>query len=124
VGQADMVSRDPAAPKLGDVVDDVTPGGPGGDASAVWRRAPQAAYVESPGRAVVLDLAHLDRPPYVFEGSAAEIWGCLDEGWTQADVANHLAEAFEAPVEVVAADVGQFVDRLRELGLVVAGDAV
>ena len=42
--------------------------------TTVWRRATSAAYVESPERVVVLDLDHLDLPPYVFEGSAAQIW--------------------------------------------------
>ena len=31
-----------------------------------------------------------------------------------------LAEAFEVPAEVVTADVRQFVDRLADLGLIVA----
>jgi hypothetical protein len=88
----------------------------------VWRRAQGAAYVESPDRVVVLDLDHLDLPPYVFEGTAAQIWARLDGDRPEAEIVSHLAEAFQAPVEVVAADVRQFVDRLRELGLVVDGD--
>jgi hypothetical protein len=93
----------------------------------VWRRSPDAAYVESPSgaveRAVVLDLNHLDRPPYVFEGSAAHVWARVDGHRTEAEIVNDLAEAFEAPVEVVAADVRRFVDRLRDLGLVIADHA-
>jgi hypothetical protein len=88
--------------------------------STVWRRATSAAYVESPERAVVLDLDHPDRAPYVFEGSSAQVWGCLDGDRTEGEIVQDLAEAFEAPVEVVAADVRQFVDRLRGLGLIVA----
>jgi hypothetical protein len=38
-------------------------------------------------------------------------------------MAAELAEAFEAPVDVVTADVRQFVDRLRELGLLVGDGA-
>jgi hypothetical protein len=90
----------------------------------VWRRAPGTAYVETPAgsaeRVVVLDLDHPDRPPYVFSGSAAQIWACVDGDRTESEIAADLAEAFEAPVEVVAADVREFVDRLRDLGLVVA----
>ena len=92
-----------------------------------WRRATTAAYVESaPGsqaRVVVLDLDRPELPPYVFEGSAAEIWARVD-GRTEAEIAADLAEAFGAPVEVVATDVRQFIDRLRDLGLVVADTGV
>jgi Coenzyme PQQ synthesis protein D (PqqD) len=90
--------------------------------STVWRRAASAAYVESPDRVVVLDLDHPDRTPYVFEGSAAQVWACVDGARTVSEIVTDLAEAFEAPVDVVAADVRQFVDRLRDLGLIVALD--
>jgi uncharacterized protein YbjT (DUF2867 family) len=90
--------------------------------STVWRRATSAAYVESPQRVALLDLDHPDLPPYVFEGSAAQVWACVDGDRTEAEIATDLAEAFGAPVEVVAADVRQFVDQLRDLGLIV-GDA-
>lgn len=88
-------------------------------ATTVWRRATSAAYVESPERVVVLDLDHLDRSPVVFEGSAAQVWACVDGDRTESEIVSDLAEAFEVPVEVVAADVRQFVDRLRDLGLIV-----
>jgi hypothetical protein len=91
--------------------------------STVWRRATSAAYVEAPDRVVVLDLDHLDRAPYVFEGSAAQVWGCVDGDRTESEIVTDLAEAFEAPVDVVAVDVRQFVDRLRDLGLIVADTA-
>ena len=89
----------------------------------VWQHAPSTAYVESPERVVVLDLSHLELPPYVFEGSAAQVWTCLDGDRTEAEVVNDLAEAFDVPAEVVEPDVKLFVDRLVDLGLVVgAGD--
>jgi hypothetical protein len=94
--------------------------GEAGTAGTVWRRATSTAYVESPERVVVLDLDHLDRSPVVFEGSAAQVWACVDGDRTEAEIVRDLAEAFEVPVEVVATDVRQFVDRLRDLGLVVA----
>jgi hypothetical protein len=87
----------------------------------VWRRAPSAAYVESEDRAVVLDLDHLERPPYVFEGPASQIWACVDGDRTESELVADLAEAFEVPTEQMAGDVREFVDRLRDLGLVVAG---
>jgi hypothetical protein len=89
----------------------------------VWEHAPSTAYVESPERVVVLDLSRLDLPPYVFEGSAAQVWACLDGDRTEAEVVADLADAFDVPTEVVEPDVKLFVDRLVDLGLVVgAGD--
>ncbi len=63
--------------------------------------APDTAYVESPERVVVLDLDHLELPPYVFEGSAAQIWACVDGERSETEIVADLAEAFEAPVDVV-----------------------
>jgi hypothetical protein len=98
--------------------------GPTGVGRTVWRRASSTAYVESPAgsaqRVVVLDLDHLDLPPYVFEGSAAQVWACLDGDRTESEIVADLAEAYEVPAEVVAGDLRQFVDRLRALGLIVA----
>jgi hypothetical protein len=92
--------------------------------AAVWERAPRTAYVESPGRVVVLDLAHLDLPPYLFEGSAAQVWVCLDGDRSEAEIVADLAEAYAVRPEVIEPDVRQFVDRLVGLGLIVtaAGD--
>jgi len=90
----------------------------------VWRRATSAAYVESQPesgeRVVVVDLDHLDLPPYVFEGSGAQVWLCVDGDRTEAEIVADLAEAFDIAVEVVAPDVRGFLSRLAELGLVVA----
>jgi hypothetical protein len=109
------------------------PPGPGSSAGStagttIWRRATSTAYVESPPgsaeRVVALDLDHLDRPPFVFEGSAAQVWACVDGERTESQIVTDLAEAFGASVEVVAADVRQFVDQLSDLGLIVTdGDA-
>jgi hypothetical protein len=102
-------------------------GGPVSIGTTVWRRATSTAYVESPPgapeRVVVLDLDHLDLPPYVFEGSAAQVWSCLDGQRTETEVVTDLADAYEVSAEVVAGDVRAFVDRLRDLGLIVTGDA-
>jgi hypothetical protein len=93
--------------------------GPTGVGATVWGHADSTAYVESAERVVVLDLDHPDLPPYVFEGSGAQIWACLDGDRTEEEIVADLAEAFEIPAEVVGPDVRQFVDRLRELGLIV-----
>ncbi len=92
-----------------------------GQGSTVWRRATGVAYVDSPERVVVLDLDHLDLPPYVFEGSAAQVWAGVDGVRTEAELVTELAVAYEVPAEVVAGDVRQFIDRLRDLGLILDG---
>jgi hypothetical protein len=97
------------------VVDSVSP--TTGD-ETLWRRVEHAAYVDSGERVVVLDLDHLDLPPYVFEGTAAEIWACLDGDRTEAEVIDDLADAHALPVEAVADDVAGFIRRLQSLGLV------
>ena len=95
----------------------------GGDPGrTVWRRAPSTAYVESDQRVVVLDLDHLDLAPYVFEGTASQIWACIDGDRTESEMVADLAEAFEVTADVVAPDVREFLDRLVDLGLIVADD--
>ena len=94
--------------------------GPADRGATVWRHAERTAYVESPERVVVLDLDHLDRAPYIFEGSAAVVWACLDGDRTESEIVVDLAEAYQTETATVAADVTQFVDHLRGLGLVVA----
>ncbi len=69
----------------------------------------------------MVDLDHLDLPPYVFEGSAARIWACVDGERSEAQMVAELAEVYDVAAEVVAPDVRAFVERLRGLGLVVAG---
>jgi hypothetical protein len=96
--------------------------GAAGGADTVWRHAPGTSYVDSPERVVIVDLDHLERMPYVFAGPAAEIWACLDGESTESQMVAELAEAFEVSEDVVAGDVHQFLDRLRDLGLVVATD--
>ena len=86
----------------------------------VWRHADTTAYVDSAERVVVVDLDHPELPPYVFEGTAAQIWACLDGDRTETDIVTDLAEAYDVSAEVVTPDVRQFVDELRDLGLILA----
>jgi hypothetical protein len=84
----------------------------------VWRRAPTTAYVGSPERAVVLDLTRLGGAPYVFEGSAARIWACVDGERTEAEIVDELARSHGLRADAVGRDVRDFLDRLDDLGLV------
>jgi hypothetical protein len=65
------------------------------------------------------DLDRLDRARYVFEGSAAQDWACVDGDRTESEIVTDLAEALEVPAEVVTADLRQFVDHLADRGLIV-----
>jgi hypothetical protein len=87
--------------------------------ATVWTRSASTAYVEYGKHVSVVDLDHLDLPPYVFDGPAAQIWACVDGDRTEAEIVADLAEAYEMPTEVVTADVRAFLDRLRDLGLIV-----
>jgi hypothetical protein len=87
----------------------------------VWRRSDNTAYVESSDRVVVLDLDHLDLQPFVFEGSAAQVWACLDGDRSETEIVHDLAQAYDVALRIVDGDVRQFIDRLRDLGLIVSG---
>jgi hypothetical protein len=101
-------------PASSDGVAAVTPG------DTVWRRSTETAYVESPDRTVVLDLDHLDRAPYVFEATAAQIWSHIDGVCSEREIVTALARVYDAPVEALARDVRAFLDQLEGLGLVLA----
>jgi hypothetical protein len=93
---------------------------PGDTDDLVWRRSADTAYVESPDRTVVLDLDHLDRAPYVFEATAAQIYGQVDGIRTETEIVAALAERYDAPIEALARDVRAFLDQLERLGLVLS----
>jgi hypothetical protein len=93
-----------------------------GGASPVWRRADGVAYVDSSQRSVALDLDHPDHAPYVFEGSAADIWDLVDGRRSEVELTAELAAAYDAPTEAVGADVHAFLERLAGLGLLVVVD--
>jgi hypothetical protein len=86
----------------------------------VWRRSGDAAYVESPDRTVVLDLDRLDRAPYVFEGTAAQVWRHVDGHRTEGEIVSALAELYDAPTDTLTGDVRAVLGQLDGLGLVVA----
>lgn len=65
----------------------------------------------------MLDLTRPELPPYVFEGSAAQIWGALDGERTETEIATELARAHGLSVGTIARDVHDFVVELASLGL-------
>lgn len=73
-----------------------------------------------PGYAIVLNLPRIveQQVPYVFEGTAYEIWRRIDGTRTLDQIAAELAGQTGADPGIVAADTTAFVSQLLELGLV------
>ena len=66
----------------------------------------------------MVDLDRLDLAPYVFEGTAAQVWLCVDGDRTEDEIVTDLAEAYDVPAATVSTDVRTFVRRLGELHLI------
>ncbi|MDN4477452.1 PqqD family protein [Demequina sp. SYSU T00039] len=84
------------------------------------------AEVTSEDRATVLNLPRLEEQqvPYIFEGTAFEIWIRIDGTRTEQEIVDELAEVYEALAEEIAPQVRDFVAQLLELRLVVDSAAV
>ncbi|WP_062530199.1 PqqD family protein [Demequina rhizosphaerae] len=78
------------------------------------------AEVTADDHATVLNLPRIEEQqvPYVFEGTAFEIWARIDGTRTEAQIVAELAEDYEAAPEEIALEVHAFVAQLAELGLV------
>ncbi|BDZ62018.1 hypothetical protein Lsed01_00656 [Demequina sediminis] len=65
------------------------------------------AEVTSETRATVLNLPRLEEQqvPYIFEGTAFEIWTRIDGTRTESAIVDELAEAYEARAEEIAPEV-------------------
>lgn len=87
-------------------------------ADAVWRRSEEVAHVTSEERAALLDLRHLDRPPYLLHASAAVVWGLLDGSADTAELVRAVAEHYGVDAAEVDHDVRAFLADLAELQLV------
>jgi hypothetical protein len=84
----------------------------------IWTRSPDVAMVESPGRAVVLDLATPETAkPLAMEGSAYAIWQALAEQPTTDQVVERVAADFGVPAAELEPDVLSFLAVLESRGL-------
>ena len=84
----------------------------------VWRRNPDVAVVESPGRVVVLDLTTPQTAtPFAMEGSARAIWRAMAEPSTTDQIVERVAADFGAPAAEVEPDVLTFLAELESRGL-------
>lgn len=83
----------------------------------VVAKGDDVAVASSPQRVTLLDLAHLERPPVVLEGSAAVIWHAIDGERDLPGIVDAVAEEVGVEADVVHDDVVAFVDQLVGLGL-------
>ncbi|WP_370290697.1 PqqD family protein [Nocardioides sp.] len=83
----------------------------------VVAKGDDVAVASSPQRVSLLDLAHLDRPPVVLEGSAAIIWKAIDGERDLEGVVAAVADEVFVEADVVRDDVLTFIDQLLGLGL-------
>ena len=85
-------------------------------------RAEGLAHIDHPDEsyAAVLNLPRIveQQVPYVFEGTAYQIWRLIDGARTLDQIIAHLVEQTGAEPSIVAADTTAFVNQLLELGLV------
>ncbi len=84
----------------------------------VWRRGEGVAYVDREGRSALLDLDHLDRPPFVLEGSAAEIWQRVDGERDEQAIVAELVELYAEDPAVIGPAVHDFLADLHSRDLV------
>ena len=85
---------------------------------ALWRRADDLAFVESPDRVVLILLRQLERPPLILEGSAAAIWSVLDDRRTTDEVVEQVAHLHAVEGLDIHDDVASFLGVLQDEGLV------
>ena len=83
-------------------------------------RVPGLAEVVTDDHATVLNLPHLaeQQVPYVFEGTALDIWTRIDGTMTEPQIVAELAEAYSTIPTAIAPQVRDFVAQLAALGLI------
>lgn len=83
-------------------------------------RATAIATVETGDCAYVLNLPRIEeqQSPYVFEGTAFEIWTRIDGTRTEQQIVDELVGSTGADRGVVARDTHEFLEQLLELGLI------
>lgn len=83
----------------------------------VFRRARTVLWRNVGGDEVLVGLA-TSEGLQVLAGTAGQVWRLLADQPTLTQLARVLAEAYGAPPEVIAADVGALLEELRRRGFV------
>lgn len=85
--------------------------------SDLIQRSPEALAASIDQETIVLDVASLK---YLsLNPVATEIWQALEHPTTVADLCARLHASFDAPVEIIQADVLAFLERMEAKGLLV-----
>jgi hypothetical protein len=79
-----------------------------------WARDPRTLWRSGPGFVVLLGPG--DALPVALHGTGVALWEAFDSPRTTREIAVLLAGTFDAPVDVVEADVSPVLSRLAEAG--------
>lgn len=86
---------------------------------AVWRRSPDAAFVDAEGRVAALALQSLDDlGARLLTGPAAAIWRALEAHGDEPSIAAAVADDLSIQADVVREDLHLFLSRMEDEGLV------
>ncbi len=85
-------------------------------AEAPPRPEPHVLSAAVDGRTVLLDVRA--GRYFALDGAGARIWAHLEEGCGAAEIEERLADEFDAPRPVLAADLTALLVRLRQQGLI------
>ena len=77
-------------------------------------------HIDHDDRVVVLNLPHIEQQqsPYVFAGSAFEVWSRIDGTTSEEQLVDDIVATLGVEREQVAADTAAFLAQLLELGLI------
>lgn len=81
-----------------------------------WQRDPRVLWRRSFDTIVVLPPTAAD--PFQLDGVGRTIWELLDQPVAEDQLITELAQAYEQPPSEVAANVGPFLQQLRQAGAV------
>lgn len=82
-----------------------------------WKRQPNVAVVESPGRRILLDLTRLHQAPVVLEGAALQVHDTIDDARDTAAIIALLAKR-HPDVPDLPEQVRSCLDMLASLALI------
>jgi hypothetical protein len=81
---------------------------------------PEIAHQTIDGEVVIVNLR--SGAYYSLEGGAAEVWGLLERGATDADMILELQRRFDAPAGILEAEVRRMLAELEQEGIIKASE--
>jgi hypothetical protein len=83
-----------------------------------YDRPTELAWTGDRHRVALLDLNHLDRAPYILEGSSAVIWHVLGDVADEETVVEQVAAVYAVAQAEVRSSVRMFLTELHDRGLI------